>query len=65
MKGPPKLPIVAASEAKLKKSEAREGMQLELQAPALCTVSFAKGAEKTVLFAVHGIPQVPAQPKCH
>ena len=55
----PQLPIVAASEPQMKRSEVREGMQLTLQRPAVCTVSFARGAERTVLFAVYGVPQVP------
>ena len=67
-KDPPKLPIVHASEAKMKKSEAREGMELKLDKPAVCRVSFSQGNEKTVLFAVHGIPQVGfagSQHTCH
>lgn len=52
------LPIVAASEARMKRAEAREGMQLELQNSAVCTVAFSRGAERSVLFAVHGVPKV-------
>lgn len=58
VKEPLKLPIVQTSEARMKKAETREGMQVELQSPAVCTVSFSMGAEKTVLFAVLGVPQV-------
>lgn len=58
LKAAPQLPIVLASEILMKKLEAREGMQLELSKAARCTVSFSRGAEKTVLFAVHGVPQV-------
>ena len=42
----------------MKKSEAREGMELKLDKPAVCRVSFSQGNEKTVLFAVYGVPQV-------
>lgn len=57
----PRLPIVQPSEARMKKTEAREGMHLEVQSPFTCTVSFAKGAEKQVLFAVLGLPKVKTQ----
>ena len=52
------LPIVTASEAEMKRVETRENMEVHLQRPASCTVSFARGAERTVMFAVHGVPQV-------
>jgi len=42
----------------MKRGETREHMEVHLQRPAACTVSFARGAERTVMFAVHGVPQV-------
>lgn len=49
----------------MKKSEAREGMELKLSKAAVCRVSFSQGNEKTVLFAVHGVPQVQNQTPWH
>lgn len=51
-------PIPLASEALMKKLDFREGVQLKLKDPATCTVSFAPGSEKSVYFAVYGLPKV-------
>lgn len=52
------LPIVEASEAHMKRHEVREGLQLVLEGPVPCTVSFSRGAEKHVVLAVHALQEV-------
>ena len=42
----------------LKAAEIREGAQVTLTDPTVCTVAFSRGQERQVFFAVQGLPQV-------
>ncbi|KAK9820557.1 hypothetical protein WJX72_011634 [[Myrmecia] bisecta] len=56
----PNLPVV--TEAQLKAAEVREGAQLQLQERLACTVAFSRGQERSVYFALQGLPSSLLQP---
>ena len=58
-------PVPAVSEPMLKAAETREGAQVTLTDPTVCTVAFSRGQERQVFFAVQGLPQVGEAVSAH
>ena len=52
-------PVGLVTESVVRAAETREGSLVLLPDAIPCTVSFTRGAEKSVLLGVHGLPLVP------
>ncbi len=57
-----KCPLGDLSEEAIKGREIREGLEVALHARLPCSVSFTRGQERSVQFAIVGLPQVPMVP---
>ena len=55
-----KCPLGDLSEEAMKEREVREGLEVELHRRLPCSVSFTRGQERNVHFAIVGLPQVIA-----
>ena len=53
-----KCPLGDLSEEAMKEREVREGLEVELHRRLPCSVSFTRGQERSVHFAIVGLPQV-------
>ena len=53
-----KCPLGDVSEEAMKEREVREGLEVELHRRLPCSVSFTRGQERSVHFAIVGLPQV-------
>ena len=53
-----KCPLGDLSEEAMKEREVREGLEVELHRRLPCSVSFTRGQERSVQFAIVGLPQV-------
>lgn len=53
-----KCPLTPVTEEGMKEREVREGAQVALTAVLPCNVSFTRGQERTVHFAIVGLPEV-------
>ena len=53
-----KCPLGDVSEEAMKEREVREGLEVELHRRLPCSVSFMRGQERSVHFAIVGLPQV-------
>ena len=56
-------PLGELSEEAIKGREIREGLEVALHARLPCSVSFTRGQERSVQFAIVGLPQVRCFPK--
>lgn len=57
-------PLDFVSEARLKASEVQENHTVSTKQPLTCSVAFHRGQERSVLFTVHGMPQVRTRHAC-
>ena len=57
-----KCPLGDLSEEAMKEREVREGLEVELHRRLPCSVSFTRGQERSVHFAIVGLPQVRGAP---
>lgn len=51
-------PLNLVSEARLKANEVQEHKTVSVRQAVTCSVAFHRGQERSVLFSVHGMPQV-------
>ena len=50
--------VALVTDGMLRSSEVREGAVVPLDQQVTCSVAFARGQERKVSFATHGLPQV-------